>query len=518
MGVLVRWEKPTIESSWNQVKIYRATTRAGTYSLVNTMDIGDSAYYDKSGSSASWYQLTFYDSLNSLASDYSMPMPAFYFTNYCTVKQVQDFLNLFTAVSAEAVATGDGAEDEFALDYGALVEGTEKVYVAGTQKSHDTDYYIDYDRGYITFVTPPTTAAITADYKYSDPTSSIISDFILRAEDEINRLAGRSFYAPAVVTEFYSGNANADSSFWQYDSVTFLNTADDYRVPDFNLTKNYRFQLRRFPVKSVKWFVKNVVNDITFDCDNVNSNTAFGSSTWLSQPFVATTTEVLKASLFLRWSSSTMQPLTVEIWSSASGKPSAMLASTTIDTIENVNYEWVDAVFDYPVTVVAGTTYHLVVYSTSAGSTSVYNWGSYTSGAYAGGVGCTSTNSGAAWTANATTNRAFMVWSGEVVSGKDYVIDKATGTVTFTKTGGLKFTNGLQNFCVQYSHGYDSVPRAVEELAVKSVAKRVIESRLLGNPSQSLNIQAQNAGVLDKDIKELWVAVGRYFELKPVTQ
>lgn len=505
------------------VRIYRGTARNATYSLAATVASTDSAFYDRVGVATSWYQVAYYDSLTASESDRSIPIPAYSFTNYVTVVQVQDFLNLFTEVTSEAVGTGTGSAVTFDFDYKNVVENSEKVYVAGTQVPHDRNYFMQYDDGRIVFQTgyiPTTGQAITADYKYSDPSNSVVAAHILRAEDEINRIAGRTFYAPQTVVELYTGDAKNDSALWRYDGSTYLDVIKEY-LPSLNeFTENKSLQLKRYPVKSIKFIVKDYAIDQQYGPVNVDAAGTLGSTRRLSQGFTPTATTLSKVRLWLKYNTGTTQPITVTINSNNSGVPSSTVLGTAIIDPVTVtqDYDWYDVVFDQPITLTAGTVYHIVVYS-AASSTSSYHWGGdSTSATYSGGTAALSTNSGSSWTAEATTDRAFQTWGGELITPDEYVVEEDTGRLTFTTASGEKFARGIQNFLVRYSHGYDTVPKAVEDLALKMTAKRVIESRLLGSPSQSLNIQAQNLGILDKDVKELWEAVGRYFELKPVTQ
>jgi len=84
MGVLIRAEPPSPESSWDYVRIYSSTTEEGTYSLVVSQAIANLTYYDVNGSSTTWYKVAYYNSdtevLGSLSSakrgvsaDYTTP-------------------------------------------------------------------------------------------------------------------------------------------------------------------------------------------------------------------------------------------------------------------------------------------------------------------------------------------------------------------------------------------------------------------------------------------------------------
>jgi len=65
---LLRWLPPETGSRWNQVKIYRATTETGVYSIIKTLDIASSFYWDEEGAATDWYKLSFYDTVESIES------------------------------------------------------------------------------------------------------------------------------------------------------------------------------------------------------------------------------------------------------------------------------------------------------------------------------------------------------------------------------------------------------------------------------------------------------------------
>ena len=59
MGVLLTWENPPADSEWENTDIYRATSEAGSYSLVDTVTIDDTSFYDCVGVPASWFKIKF---------------------------------------------------------------------------------------------------------------------------------------------------------------------------------------------------------------------------------------------------------------------------------------------------------------------------------------------------------------------------------------------------------------------------------------------------------------------------
>ena len=63
---LLRWLPPEAGSRWNQVKIYRSDTETGTYTLIKTLDVNYSFYWDEDSASTNWYKLAFYDTIGAI--------------------------------------------------------------------------------------------------------------------------------------------------------------------------------------------------------------------------------------------------------------------------------------------------------------------------------------------------------------------------------------------------------------------------------------------------------------------
>lgn len=74
--------EPVIYSQYNQVRIYRATSKTGTYSLLATsaIDVDNSnmvtVYDDTTGTSTHWYKIDYYNSTTTASSSLSDPIPA----------------------------------------------------------------------------------------------------------------------------------------------------------------------------------------------------------------------------------------------------------------------------------------------------------------------------------------------------------------------------------------------------------------------------------------------------------
>lgn len=298
-------------------------------------------------------------------------MPTVPTTYYTTVRKVAEFLNLVrrvqadnpAAAGAEAVGTGDGTTTTFYLDNYNVVSGSEQVYVAGTLKTVTTHYTIDADAGTITFTAgnvPTAGQAITANYWHSDIPSSVIGNYINRAEYEINTRVGRSFYTSATVTsEVYDGDAVTEVPPWAYGGT--FKTA----------------------------FVSNSPSDNTYYQNRI---------------------------LPLKY---------------------------------------------YPVLTVTS-----------------------------------------------------VVLNGTTLASTDYVLYSNPGYIGLTDTGGYAWTQGQQNIAVTYTYGYSAVPILVEELATKMASIYAIESRLLGDPAQNLNIKEQNISIIRADITRMFQSLGEMLEVR----
>ena len=68
------WERPLITSSWTSTSIERNS--GSGYSVIATIAIATSNYYDPTGGATDLYRIRFYDSINFYYSEYSTPTTA----------------------------------------------------------------------------------------------------------------------------------------------------------------------------------------------------------------------------------------------------------------------------------------------------------------------------------------------------------------------------------------------------------------------------------------------------------
>ena len=72
-----------------------------------------------------------------------------------------------TAVTAEAVGTGNGTTTVFTLTNKPVIPGSQTVNVNAVAQTYGTQYTMNFDTGSVTFTTAPAnTLAVTADYTY----------------------------------------------------------------------------------------------------------------------------------------------------------------------------------------------------------------------------------------------------------------------------------------------------------------------------------------------------------------
>jgi len=82
MAAIIRWSEPR-DSGWTHSRVYRASSKTGTYTLKATVAIGTYSYTDSSGSSSYWYKVSFWDGVNE--SSLSEPVQGDTTANYCSL-------------------------------------------------------------------------------------------------------------------------------------------------------------------------------------------------------------------------------------------------------------------------------------------------------------------------------------------------------------------------------------------------------------------------------------------------
>jgi len=255
----LNWSRPNPDLTFDRTLIYYASSKYGTYSLLATIsDIRTTNYVHSAGTDSTWYKWRFYDGTNY--SDYSEPIQgssAVDIFHYTTPKQVAEYLNRYRTIVGEAVDTLASETVCEPFDDPKVIEDSETVYLAGTAKKRNIDYTMNYDTGVVTFLAS-TTGAVTADY-WADSTvvNSQVVRAIRRAEDEINRKTGRTFYEPVTVTEFIDSYDPLTTDIRAYSALTLDENVQEYK-PNTNTPLLSRvLQLDHYPVTAVSQVILN---------------------------------------------------------------------------------------------------------------------------------------------------------------------------------------------------------------------------------------------------------------------
>ena len=95
MGALVVCVPPIAGTLYDKWNVYRSTTKDGSYSKITATPqlLTDLTYYDKDGTSTSWYRITYYDSSTPAESGYSDPQQVISET-YTSSSKVAGFMGV----------------------------------------------------------------------------------------------------------------------------------------------------------------------------------------------------------------------------------------------------------------------------------------------------------------------------------------------------------------------------------------------------------------------------------------
>lgn len=146
-----------------------------------------------------------------------------------------------------------------------------------------------------------------------------------------------------------------------------------------------------------------------------DTDVGFGSTTRLTQAFTtANDTEKAKCvgvRMRLKYNSGTRARIDVALRADdGTGKPSATnLSLGRMENLTSTSYNTYNVLWDTPVQLTANTKYHIVVVSSSSGTTSTYHWAADGGSAtYSGGDRTVSTDSGGTWTIQTGSDHIFQ--------------------------------------------------------------------------------------------------------------
>ena len=99
MAVTIRWSVPK-DAGWTFSRIYRASSKNGSYSLITSIAIGTYSYADSTGSSSYWYKISYYDGVNE--SSLSDAIQGGTNSTYCSLSLFRNICNFTTNEISDA--------------------------------------------------------------------------------------------------------------------------------------------------------------------------------------------------------------------------------------------------------------------------------------------------------------------------------------------------------------------------------------------------------------------------------
>lgn len=150
-----------------------------------------------------------------------------------------------------------------------------------------------------------------------------------------------------------------------------------------------------------------------------DSDTEIHGNNWASQVFVAGDTYSAYGGMIKIYKEgSPANDLTVEMWTTAAGDPSAIIAGATgtidkDDVTTSSSGDWYACDFGTPASLTGTTTYALVVYTTGGDASNCYHWFYDSSGGYEGtdAYQDLSADGGTSWTPDTGDDQMFAVYS-----------------------------------------------------------------------------------------------------------
>lgn len=264
LEVKLNWGLPDKDASYNQTLIYRATSKYGSFTLISTQsDIRTIKYLDSSGTPTSWYKIRFYDFANAIYSNYSQSVQASSTigdTNYTTPKLVAQYLGAYRKMVSTSIGTANGTTVNFSLTApdNLPIADTETIYLGTNTLQRNVDYSMNYDDGIAQFASAPVSGAITGDWWSSTfANNSQFIKVIRRAEDDINRRTGRTFYQPQTISEVIDSFDPLDTSQFAFEAKDFTTDARQYKSQTSEFLTSRVVQLEHYPITAVNQVILN---------------------------------------------------------------------------------------------------------------------------------------------------------------------------------------------------------------------------------------------------------------------
>lgn len=175
-----------------------------------------------------------------------------------------------------------------------------------------------------------------------------------------------------------------------------------------------------------------------------NATGIYGNQ-WRGQSFTAGSSYSIGSVKLKIYRNGTPGNITVAIYSTSSGKPDSSLTSVTIDgSLLEESAAWYEFTFSTPYSLTNGTKYAIVVSAPSAPTNGVL-WRIDVGGSYAGGSLVYSTNGGAAWSEDASSDAMFETYEAvpSVVEFSGTITTAIEITGSFIAGGVVEFSGSI---------------------------------------------------------------------------
>lgn len=160
-GILIKWSAPE-DVSWSHSRIYRSSSKTGTYNLVTSIAIGTYSYLDTAGSSTDWYKVSYWDGVNE--SSMSDSVKGATFASYAELDDIRSISGLTTtdvsddvlydlAYFASRQVIRDTTIRVFKEELDGNIDGSNKEYQIHHNEIADTNYDAVVDASDVTVYT-----------------------------------------------------------------------------------------------------------------------------------------------------------------------------------------------------------------------------------------------------------------------------------------------------------------------------------------------------------------------------
>ena len=256
MPVTIRWSAPR-DANWTHSRVYRATSRTGSFSLLVSVAIGTYSYLDSDGNSTFWYRVSFYDGINE--SSLSEAIQGNTTANYCSLAVFRDItpfgqneitdvevMRLMPVVS-KIIRNKITSRHILEQDNTGPIDGANKIFYVKNLPIGDKDMDGDVDEGDV-------------DVFYATLDANNVRSYgSAKSVTSLDARGGRITMTTAPTT-----TTAADGVF-----ITYLSTVEDINYDDVRLAANY--MLAHFASFKIKG---DTPNYSTIEAPYIRSNVA----------------------------------------------------------------------------------------------------------------------------------------------------------------------------------------------------------------------------------------------------